>query len=68
MSRPKRGDTVVKLPIGGVVREHRIGAFIGATPELEAIERASISVRGAVETLWQQEATLNLLAAQARKR
>jgi hypothetical protein len=67
MSRPKHPDTVIKFPIGRVVREHRIG-LSGVTPELEAIERASISVRFAIETLRRQEATLNLYAARARKK
>jgi len=61
-------DTVVKFPIGRVVREHRIGPILGATPELEAIERSAISIRRAIETLRRQEATLNLRAAVARKK
>jgi hypothetical protein len=68
MSRAKRADTVVKFPIGRVVREHRIGPILGATPELEAIERSAISIRRAIETLRRQEATLNLCAARARKK
>jgi hypothetical protein len=59
---------VVKFPIGRVVREHRIGAFTGATPELEAINQAAISMRRAITTLRRQEATLNLLAAGAWKK
>ena len=68
MIRAKRADTVVKFPIGRVVREHRIGPILGATPELEAIERSAISIRRAIETLRRQEATLNLCAARARKK
>ena len=68
MSRAKRADTVVKFPIGRVVREHRIGPILGATPELEAIERSAISIRRAIETLRRQEAILNLCAARARKK
>jgi hypothetical protein len=69
MSAARRPEgSVIKFPIGRVVREHRIGLALGGTPELEAIERASISVRFAIETLRRQEATLNLYAARARKK
>jgi hypothetical protein len=68
MSQPKRTDTVVKFPIGRVVREHRIGTFTGATPELEAINQAAISMRRAITTLRRQEAALTLLAAGAWKK
>ena len=44
MSRAKRADTVVKFPIGRVVREHRIGMLFGATPKGEAIEQALRSI------------------------
>jgi hypothetical protein len=59
---------VIKFPIGRVVREHRIGTFTGATPELEAINQAAISMRRAITSLRRQEATLNLLAARAWKK
>ena len=68
MSRAKRADTVVKFPIGRVVREHRIGGTRHGSPELDAIEQAAISVRRAIKTLLRQEATLNLRAAVARKK
>jgi hypothetical protein len=68
MSRPKRPDSVVKFPIGRVVREHRIGQIHEATPEAEAIEQAARSVRHAIQTLRRQEASLNLRAAQLRKK
>src|SRR5438094_4995002 len=63
----QRADTVVKFPIGRVVREHRILIALGATPELAAIDRSAISIRRAIETLRRQQAALNLLAARARK-
>ena len=56
-------DTVVKFPIGRVVREHRIRGTQHGSPELDAIEQAAISVRRAIKTLLRQEATLNLRAA-----
>ena len=59
---------VVKFPIGRVVREHRIGQIHEATPEAEAIEQAARSVRHALKTLRRQEASLNLRAAQLRKK
>jgi hypothetical protein len=68
MSRAKRADTVVKFPIGRVVREHRIRGTQHGSPELDAIEQAAISVRRAIKTLLRQEATLNLRAAVARKK
>jgi hypothetical protein len=68
MSRPKRTDTIVKFPIGRVVREHRIGGTQHGSPELDAIEQAAISVRRAITTLRRQAATLNLRAAAARKK
>jgi len=68
MSRRKRANTVVKFPIGRVVREHRVGASLGGTPELQAIEQAAISVRRAISTLRRQQASLNLLAARASKK
>jgi hypothetical protein len=68
MSRAKRADTVVKFPIGRVVREHRVSASLNGSPELDAIEQAAISVRRAIKTLLRQEATLNLRAAVARKK
>ena len=68
MSRAKRADTVVKFPIGRVVREHRIRGTQHGSPELDAIEQAAISVRRAIKTLLRQEATLNLHAARARKK
>ena len=61
-------DTVVKFPIGRVVREHRIRGTQHGSPELDAIEQAAISVRRAIKTLLRQEATLNLRAAVARKK
>src|SRR6202030_3109765 len=68
MSAARRPEgSVVKFPIGRVVREHRIG-LSGATPELEAINQAAISMRRAITTLRRQEATLNLLAARAWKK
>jgi len=57
-----------KVPIGRVVREHRIAASLHGSPEFDAIERSGISIRRAIETLRRQEATLNLLAARARKK
>jgi hypothetical protein len=68
MSRLKRTDTVVKFPIGRVVREHRIGLILAATPEAEAIEQALRSVSQAITTLRRQEASLNLRAARERKK
>jgi hypothetical protein len=68
MSRPKRTDTVVKFPIGRVVREHRIRATQHGSPELDAIERLATSIRAAIITLRRQEAALHLLAARARKK
>jgi hypothetical protein len=65
--RNSNADAVVKFPIGRVVREHRISYLTGDT-EVEAIERAAISIRRALETLRRQKATLNLLGARARKR
>src|SRR6476661_8010118 len=59
---------IIKFPIGRVVREHRIAASLHGSPELDAIERSGISIRRAIETLRRQEATLNLLAARARKK
>jgi hypothetical protein len=59
---------VIKFPIGRVVREHRIGHILAATPEAEAIEQAAISVRQAITTLRRQEASLNLRAARERKK
>jgi hypothetical protein len=68
MSAARRPEgSVVKFPIGRVVREHRIG-LTSATPELEAIEHSAISIRRAIKTLRRQEATLNLLAARAWKK
>jgi len=61
-------DTVVKFPIGRVVREHRIGMLLGVTIEAEAIDQALRSVRHAIKSLRRQEATLNLRAAVARKK
>ena len=58
---------VIKYPIGRVVREHRIG-LTSATPELEAINQAAISMRRAITSLRRQEATLNSYAARARKK
>jgi hypothetical protein len=49
MRWPKRTDTVVKFPIGRVVREHRIGIVLGASPESEAIEQSIISIRRAIK-------------------
>jgi hypothetical protein len=63
-----RASSVVKFPIGRVVREHRIGIILAATPEAEAIGQAAISVRRAIETLRRQEATLNLHAARESKK
>src|ERR1700732_3955284 len=51
---------VVKFPIGRVVREHRIGCILAATPEAEEVERALRSVRDAITTLRRQEASLIL--------
>src|SRR5438045_1768449 len=68
MSRPKRTDTVVKFPIGRVVREHRIGIILAATPKAEAIEQALRSVRDAIRTLQRQRATLELLAWRGREK
>jgi hypothetical protein len=65
--RNSNADVVVKFPIGRVVREHRISYLTGDT-EVEAIERAAISIRRALKSLRRQEATLNLLGARARKR
>jgi hypothetical protein len=65
--RSRDGANLVKFPIGRIVREHRIGSS-QATPELEAIEQAAVSIRQAIETLRRQEATLNLCAARARKK
>jgi len=59
---------VIKFPIGRVVREHRIGASLSGSPELDAIERSAISIRRAITTLRRQHATLNLLADRARKK
>jgi hypothetical protein len=59
---------IVKFPIGRVVREHRIGGTQHGSPELDAIEQSAISIRRAIETLRRQGATLNLLAARARKK
>jgi hypothetical protein len=42
---------VVKFPVGRVVREHRIGCILAATPEAEEVERALRSVRDAITTL-----------------
>jgi hypothetical protein len=64
----RRTDTVVKFPIGRVVREPRVSASLNGSPELDAIEQAAISVRRAITTLRRQEATLNLLAARAQKK
>jgi hypothetical protein len=64
----RRTDTVVKFPIARVVREHRIGGTRHGSPELDAIEQSAISIRRAIKTLRRQEATLNLLAARARKK
>jgi hypothetical protein len=36
--RNSNADTVVKFPIGRVVREHRIGGTRHGSPELDAIE------------------------------
>jgi hypothetical protein len=66
--RNSNADSVVKFPIGRVVREHRIGGTQHGLPELDAIEQSATSIRRAIETLRRQEATLNLLAARARKR
>jgi hypothetical protein len=68
MSRPKRTDTVVKFPIGRVVREHRIGIILAATPEAEAIEQALRSVCDAIKTLERQRASLILRANRERKK
>jgi hypothetical protein len=59
---------VIKFPIGRVVREHRIGHILAATPKAEAIEQALRSVRDAIKTLRRQEASLNLRAARERKK
>ena len=64
----RRTDTVIKFPIGRVVREHRIGAINEATPEAEAIEQAMRSVRHAIKTLQRQYASLILRANRARKK
>jgi hypothetical protein len=64
----RRTDTVVKFPIGRVVREHRIGIILAATPKAEAIEQALRSINHAIVTLRRQEATLNLHAARERKK
>ena len=61
-------DTVIKFPIGRVVREHRIGQIYEATPEAEAIEQALRSVRHAIQTLRRQQASLNLRAVRERKK
>jgi hypothetical protein len=66
MSKPSA--IVVKFPIGRVVREHRIGHLLAATPEGEAIEQALQSVRGAIKTLERQRASLILRANRARKK
>ena len=63
-----RASSVVKFPIGRVVREHRIGHILAATPEAEAIEQARRSVSQAIKTLRRQEASLNLRAARERKK
>jgi hypothetical protein len=63
-----RASSVVKFPIGRVVREHRIGNILAATPEAEAIEQARRSVSQAIKTLRRQEASLNLRAARERKK
>jgi hypothetical protein len=68
MTARRAEGSIVKFPIGRVVREHRIGIILAATPEAEAIEQALRSVRGAIETLRRQEATLNLHAARERKK
>jgi hypothetical protein len=68
MRRPKRADTVVKFPIGRVVREHRVGIILAATPKAEAIEQALRSVRAAIRTLQRQRATLELLAWREREK
>jgi hypothetical protein len=60
--------TLIKFPIGRVVREHRIGHILAATREGEAIEQAARSVRQAIKTLRRQEASLNLRAARERKK
>jgi hypothetical protein len=44
MSKPSA--TVIKFPIGPVVREHRIAATRHGSPELDAIEQVAISVGG----------------------
>jgi hypothetical protein len=63
-----RASSVVKFPIGRVVREHRIGHILAATPEAEAIEQARRSVSQAIKTLRRQEASLNWRAARERKK
>ena len=68
MSKPRQSAAVIKFPIGRVVREHRIGAILAATPTAEAIEQALRSVSHAIKTLRHQAATLNLLAARERKK
>ena len=70
MSARRKSDKseVVKFPVGRVVREHRIGPLLMATPEAEAIEQACYSVRRAIKALQRQEASLNLRAARARKK
>ena len=60
--------TVIKFPIGRVVREHRIGNILAATPEGEAIDQALCSVRRAIKTLRRQEASLNLRLARERRK
>ena len=49
-----RNDTVVKFPIGRVVREHRIAPLLAATPEAEAIDQAFRSVEHAMKSLERQ--------------
>ena len=69
MSAARRPEgSIVKFPIGRVVREHRIGNITEATPEAEAIEQALRSVRHAIKTLERQRASLNLRAAGEHKK
>ena len=61
------GANVVKFPIGRVVREHRIGCILAASPEAEELDRALRSVQHALTTLRRQEASLILRYRHARE-
>ena len=64
----RRSSTVVKFPIGRVVREHRIAPLLAATPEAEAIDQAFRSVEHAMKSLERQRASLQLRWNRVRKK